>query len=73
MRIMSPYLILNIRKNDCEIESSENKKREVVHANNLVRFVVDAVADLLTEDSEGMISSEESTIELANEQVGVCL
>ena len=62
-----------IRKNDCEIESSENKKREVVHANNLVRFVVDAVADLLTEDSEGMISSDESTIELANEQVGVCL
>ena len=51
----SPYLILNVRENDCEIESSENKKREVVHANNLARFIVDAVADPLTEDSEDMI------------------
>ena len=53
-----------MRENDCEIESLGSRKRKVVHANNLRRFVVDA-ADPLNEDSEDMLSSdsEESTIE----------
>ncbi|CAB4013728.1 Retrovirus-related Pol poly from transposon 412 [Paramuricea clavata] len=39
-----PYIIVNIRENDCEIESLESRKRKVVHANNLRRFVVETVA-----------------------------
>ena len=70
-----PYLIVNVRENDCEIESLESGKRKVVHANNLRRFVVDAAADPLNEDSEDMLSSDsdESTIEFVNERAGVRL
>ena len=62
-----------MRENDCEIESLGSRKRTVVHANNLRRFVVDAAADPLNEDSEDMLSSdsEESTIEFVNERAGV--
>ena len=40
-----PYLIVNVRGNDCEIEpmDNRNKKRKVVHADNLRQFVVDPV------------------------------
>ena len=70
-----PYLIVNARENDCEIESLESRKRKVVHANNLRRFVVDAAADPLNEDSEDMLSSDsdESPIEFVNERAGVRL
>ena len=64
-----------MRENDCKIESLESRKRKVVHANNLIRFVVDAAADVLNEDSEDMLSSDsdESMIEFVNERAGVCL
>ena len=70
-----PYLIVNVRENDCEIESLESRKRKVVHVNNLRRFVVDPAADPLNEDSEDMLSSDsdESTIEFVNERAGVRL
>ncbi|CAB4016099.1 Hypothetical predicted protein [Paramuricea clavata] len=70
-----PYIIINIRENDCEIESLESRKRKVVHANNLRRFVVETVANPLGEESEDMLSSDsdESTIELINERAGVRL
>ena len=57
------------------MESLEIRKRKVVHANNLRRFVVDAAADPLNEDSEDMLSShsDESTIESVNERAGVRL
>ena len=72
---MGPYLIVNVRENDCEIESLESRKRKVVHANNLRRFAVDAAPDPLNEDSEDMLSSDsdESTIEFVNERAGVRL
>ncbi|CAB3986622.1 Transposon Ty3-G Gag-Pol poly [Paramuricea clavata] len=70
-----PYIIVNIRENDCEIESLESRKRKVVNANNLRRFVVETVANPLGEESEDMLSSDsdESTIELINERAGVRL
>ena len=53
----------------------ESRKRKVVHANNLRRFVVGTVADPLSEDSEGVLSSylDEPTIELVNERAEVRL
>ena len=56
-----PYLIVNVRENDCEIESLESRKRKVVHANNLRRFVVYAAPDPLNEDSEDMLSSDSAS------------
>ena len=72
-KYIGPYLIVNIRENDCEVESLESRKRKVVHANNLKRFVVDTVANPSSGDSEDILSSdsEEPTIELIDEQVGV--
>ena len=52
------YLIVNVKENDCEIQSLESRKRKVVHANNLRRFVLDAAADPLNEDSKDMLSSD---------------
>ena len=68
-----PYIIVNIRENDCEIQSLESRKRKVVHANNLKRFVVDAVADPLSDDSEDILSSDsdEPVMELINDRAGV--
>ena len=68
-----PYIIVNLRENDCEIQSLESRKRKVVHANNLKRFVVDAVADPLSDDSEDILSSDsdEPVMELINERAGV--
>ena len=64
-----PYFIVNIRENDCEIQSLESTTRKVVHANNLKRFVVDSVADPLSDDSEDILSldSDEPMMELMNE------
>ena len=74
-KYMGPYLIVNIRENDCEIESLESRKRKVVHANNLRRFVVDTVVNPLSEDSEDLLSSDsdEPTVELINERAGIRL
>ena len=57
-----------MRENDCEIQSLESRKRKVVNANNLKRFVVDAVAEPLSDDSEDILSSEsdEPMMELIN-------
>ncbi len=73
-KYMGPYLIVNIRENDCEIESLESTKRKVVHANNLRRFVLNT-AYPLSEDSEDWLSSDsdEPTVELINQRAGVRL
>ena len=61
-----PYIIVKIGENDCTTESLESRKRKVVHANNLRRFVVGTVANRLSRDSEGVLSfdSDGPTIEL---------
>ena len=67
-----PYLIVNVRGNDCEIESMDNrnKKRKVVHADNLRQFVVDPVESPVSEDSENILSSDaDESFELTNEHV----
>ena len=55
-----PFRVINVIKNNCEMESMSEKKRRFVHCNSLKRFspadclndTVDAIADLESSDSE---------------------
>ena len=59
-RYFGPFCVINLIKNNCEIESTFDGKKRFVHCNSLKRFspanclndTVNSVADLASSDSE---------------------
>ena len=57
-KYIGPYLVIGVNGSSCEIESLINKKKKVVHENNLKRFSIDYEIDEVHEENEDLISSE---------------
>ena len=63
-KYVGPYLVINVNGTSCEIESLDNKKKKVVHANNLKRFSIDYEINDVQEENKDLESSESDIDEL---------
>lgn len=66
-KYIGPYLVIGVNGTSCEIESLANKKKKVVHANNLKRFSVDYEINEVHDQNEDLESSESDIDELVIE------
>ena len=57
-KYIGPYLVIGVNGSSCEIESLINKKKKVVHENNLKRFSIEYEIDEVHEENEDLVSSE---------------
>ena len=57
-KYIGPFLVVDVRDTSCEIESLANRKRKVVHENNLKRFSIEYNVDEVPEGSDDIESSE---------------
>ena len=63
-KYVGPYLVIDVNGTSCEIESLDNKKKKVVHANNLKRFSIDYEINDVQEENKDLESSESDIDEL---------
>ena len=56
--ILAPFVVVHVHDTSCEIESLANRKRKVVHENNLKRFTIEYNVDKVPEGSDDIESSE---------------